>query len=140
MQSTILSFILKLLLLTLAIGAGFYSLQGYASADYLYPDYAALLCFFFGVTLMLHMGYEKHFKKGSKNFVRFYMLASGIKLFSFLTIIIAYAFIDKDHLKSFALNFLILYFIYTTFEIMVSYNKFGSGGDPLEPDLSKYKV
>ena len=54
------------------------------------------------------------------------MLASGLKLFGFLTLIVVYAFIDKEHIVAFAVNFLLLYFVYTAFEVAISFKKFGA--------------
>ena len=125
MQSNLLSFLLKLFLLTLLLGFVFYSVQEKIPTEYFFSGYAGLLVFFFGVTFLLHLGYEKNFKKGSKEFVRFYMLTSGLKLFGFLTILLVFGFIDREHVTTFAVNFLILYFIYTAFELIISFKKFG---------------
>ena len=128
----LLSFITKLFLLTLAVGIFLYLMQEKIPARFFYEPYKALLLFFFGVTLLLHYGFERSFAKGSKHFIRFYMLASGLKLFAFLTIIMLFAFIDKEHLPAFTMNFLFFYFIYTAFEVATSYTKFGASAKPVE--------
>ncbi len=107
------------------MGFVFYSVQEKIPAAYFFSGYVGLLIFFFTVTFLLHLGYEKSFKKGSKEFVRFYMLASGLKLFGFLTILLVFGFIDREQVTAFAIDFLILYFIYTAFELITSFKKFG---------------
>ena len=45
---------------------------------------------------------------------------------------VAFAFLDKEHIKAFAINFLLLYFIYTAFELIISYKKFRMEMKPVE--------
>ena len=108
------------------MGVIFYLMEGKVPERYFYHLNVRLLLFFFAVTFLLHTGYESTFRKGGKYFVRFFMLASGLKLFTFLTIIMVYAFIDKEHIVAFAVNFLLLYFVFTAFELVVSFKKFGA--------------
>ncbi len=131
MSSKLLSFTLKLVLLTLITGFTIYLLEERISDRFFYKSYQALLLFFFVITFLLHLGYERTFAKGSKYFIRFYMMASGLKLFAFLTIIMAFAFVNKEHLVAFALNFLLMYFIYTAFEVGISFKKFGAVERPI---------
>ena len=132
MYSKLLSFTLKLVLVTLITGFSIYLIEEKIPNRFFYQTYKGLLLFFFVVTFLLHLGYERTFAKGSKNFIRFYMMASGLKLFAFLTIIVAFAFVNKEHLVAFALNFLLMYFIYTAFEVVVSFKKFGAATKPLD--------
>ena len=126
MKSRLLFFSIKLVSLTLIMYLFFYLFKEKIPARYFYQPYIGLLFFFFAVTFLLHTGYESTFSKGGKYFVRFYMLTSGLKLFAFLTIIIVYSFVDKAHIVAFAINFLLLYFVYTAFELIISYKKFGA--------------
>lgn len=127
----LLSFTLKLFLLTVVTGGMIYLVEDKIPSQFFYQGYIGLLVFFSAVTFLLHLGYEKSFKKGSKHFVRFYMLASGLKLFGFMTILLMFAFFNREHVAGFALHFLGLYFIYTAFELMVSFKKFGTETKPV---------
>ena len=126
MQSKLLSFLFKLFLLSIITATLFYFTEEKIPSQFQYQPYPGLLLFFVIVTFLLHTGYENSFKKSSKHFVRFYMLASGLKLFGFMTILILFAFLDKEHIVGFAIHFLALYFIYTAFELIISYKKFGT--------------
>lgn len=129
MRSDYLSFLLKLVLLTVLMGSALYYMEGKIPERFFYHGYAGLLVFFFCVTLLLHLGYEKSFSKGSKYFVRFFMLAGALKLLGFLSIILAFAFLEREHITGFALNFLVMYFVYSSFELIISYKKFGATAD-----------
>lgn len=119
------SFLVRLISITIVVTLVFFTLEKTSALSLIYKRYQFLILFFFIVTLLLHTGYENSFKKGSKNFVRFYLLVSALKLFLFMIIILAYALADKANVLAFATNFLFLYFIYTAFEIIISYKKFG---------------
>ena len=129
MQRELVSFLAKLVLLTTLVAVVFIILRNQISAHYFYHGYAGLLAFFFFITLILHLGYERSFKKGSKYFIRFYMLASGLKLFGFLTILFVFGFLDRENMTAFAVTFLLLYFVYTAFELAISYKKVGAGAN-----------
>ncbi len=132
MQPKVLSFILKLFLLTVVTGAVIYSFKDKIPAQFVYEPFIGLLAFFFIVTLLLHMGYEKSFAKGNKYFVRFFMMASGIKLFGFMTILLLFAFLNKEHIVGFSIHFLFLYFVYTAFELTISFKKFGANTSSIQ--------
>jgi len=51
-------------------------------------------------------------------FVNRFMIITGLKLFGFLFIILAYGFIDRKGLVGFALVFLVVYFTFSIFEII----------------------
>lgn len=54
-----------------------------------------------------------------KKFISHYMIATTIKLFSFLLLLIVYAFTNKSDMLLFGLNFIILYIAYSLFEIFI---------------------
>lgn len=54
-----------------------------------------------------------------RKFISNYMLIILVKLLLFLTIILIYSFINKPDMLRFSLNFLVLYLLYSVFEIIV---------------------
>lgn len=50
-------------------------------------------------------------------FVNRFMIITGFKLISFLLIILAYGFFDREGLIGFALVFLVVYFTFSIFEV-----------------------
>jgi hypothetical protein len=54
-----------------------------------------------------------------RKFISNYMLITVAKLLLFLTIILIYSLINKPDMLRFSLNFLVLYLIYSCFEIIV---------------------
>jgi len=54
-----------------------------------------------------------------RKFISNYMLITVAKLLLFLTIILIYSLINKPDMLRFSLNFLVLYLLYSVFEIIV---------------------
>ena len=57
--------------------------------------------------------------KMEKKFITHYMIATTIKLFAFLILLITYAFTNKSDMLLFGLNFIVLYIAYSLFEIFI---------------------
>lgn len=51
------------------------------------------------------------------------MAISFIKMFFYLALAVVYALLNREYAKIFLVNFLVLYAIYTTFEVM-QFSKF----------------
>ena len=54
-----------------------------------------------------------------KKFIAHYMLATTIKLLTFLVLLVAYAFAYRADMLRFGLNFIVLYISYSLFEIFI---------------------
>lgn len=54
-----------------------------------------------------------------KKFITHYTIATAIKLFVFLLLLIVYAFINKTDMLLFGIDFLFLYIAYSVFEIFI---------------------
>jgi hypothetical protein len=121
-----LSFLLKLLILAGCTIAGFHFVMPLLPSILRHSGYIYIVLFFTVATALIHSGLEKSAKTGSKYFVRFYMMSTGIKLLLYIMIIVFYALIDKSSVRAFAFCFLITYFIFTAFETMHSYRQFGN--------------
>lgn len=112
------SFVIKSSLLTfivLIIGAVFYS-------TLLRPFYLEVLpwavALFYIGTNLVHAYLLKISVSSGSRFTSHYMAASFSKMFFYLTVGIVYAMIYKEDAKIFLINFLLLYAIYTTFEVI----------------------
>jgi hypothetical protein len=113
-QSTVLTII------TFTFGAIVYStfLQQY----YLQILPFAVL-FFYLVTNLVHAYLLKIAVKSGSRFTPQYMAVSFLKMFFYLTVAIVYALLNREVAKIFLGNFLLLYVIYTAFEV-VQFSKF----------------
>lgn len=110
-------FLLKSTVLTvmvLILGAISYS-------TFLKPFYIfilpVLLFFFFGVTNLVHAWFLKITQKSGSRFSSQYMAASFIKMFFYLLVAVIYVILNRGNAKVFIANFLLLYVVYTVFEV-----------------------
>jgi len=77
-----------------------------------------LVAFFYIVTNLVHAYLLRIASKSSSRFTSNYMATSFIKMFFYLAVAIIYTISNKDHAKIFLVNFLLLYVVYTTFEVV----------------------
>lgn len=82
------------------------------------PILPVVLAFFYMVTNLVHVYLLKIAGKSSSKFTSQYMATSFIKMFFYLAVAIVYAIINKEDAKIFLINYLLLYVIYTTFEVV----------------------
>ena len=86
------------------------------------PFYLTILPFvvalFYVVTNLVHAYLLKITISSGSRFTSHYMAASFIKMFFYLAVAIVYSIINKEGAKIFLVNFLLLYVIYTTFEVI----------------------
>lgn len=109
LQSTVLTIIVFIL------GTILYStlLQHY----YL-PILPFVVLFFYLETNLVHAYLLKIAVKSGSKFTPQYMATSFLKMFFLLIIAIVYALLNRESAKIFLGNFLVLYVIYTTFEVI----------------------
>jgi hypothetical protein len=115
------SFAKALLIFSTVIAVAGYIIATTFLKDYFQPLFWSVLIFFIISTFAFHYGLVKSCKGDPKLFFRYYMAATGIKLFGYMIIIIGYALINRNQTTPFIITFLILYFFYMTFEVVVSY-------------------
>ena len=123
--ATVKSFLIKLALIAAIAGSLYFSLQQILPAEFYFPPFGYLLLLFIIVTLLFHVGLQRSFEKGSKHFIRYYMGASGMKMFVFLVIIIIFALLNKKQAVAFTLCFFFFYLFFTVFEAVLSFKEFG---------------
>jgi len=79
--------------------------------------------FFYLVTNLVHAYLLKIAVKSDARFTSQYMAVSFLKMFFYLMVAIVYAFVNREYAKIFLANFLLLYVVYTTFEVLL-FSKF----------------
>ena len=73
---------------------------------------------FYMVTNLVHFYLLRIAAKKGARFTSHYMAASFLKMFLYMALGIGYAFVFRGQAKIFLINYLLLYIIYTTFEVV----------------------
>lgn len=120
-----ISFIIRLLVLSIFGGIGYYFLLTYLPVKLQYHHFIYIILFFIAGTAAFHFGLTKSLASGSKQFIRYYMAATGLKLLLYIAIIVLYATVNKAGLMAFAFCFLLFYLLFTVLEVATSYKEFG---------------
>jgi len=113
-QSTVLTIIV------FSLGAIVYSTF---LRQYYLPILPIAALFFYVVTNLVHAYLLKIAGKSGSRFTSQYMAVSFLKMFFYLTVAIVYALLNREYAKIFLGNFLMLYVVYTTFEV-IQFSKF----------------
>ena len=112
-------FIIRLTILSLLAGILAYLLSLLFSAEIITPAIYWLIVLFFSVTAAVHFFLLRITLMKPVKFVGYFMLATFVKLFIFLIVMVAYAFsIKREEVLAFVLGFFTLYIIYTTVEVV----------------------
>jgi hypothetical protein len=82
-----------------------------------------ILAFFSLSTILLHQYLLRSASGEAKNFVYKFMGITGIKLFTYLCFLIILFLINRDHARVLALYFLVIYLLFTVFEVSSLYQK-----------------
>ena len=87
---------------------------------YVSPMLPYLIVFFFFITLFtLYIVLRDSSKREARKFVSGYILSRTIKFMSCLLFLLIYFIINKEDRWNFAFAFLILYFLYSAFEVLI---------------------
>jgi hypothetical protein len=81
------------------------------------PTTWLILGYFTLVTVLFHQGIISATRARPEVFVRFYMASTVFKLLLHLIVIISYAILNHDNARFFIIIFMIMYFIFTIFEV-----------------------
>lgn len=76
-----------------------------------------VLAFFYILTNLVHAYLLNIAGKSGSRFTGHYMAISFIKMFFYLAVVIVFVIINKEDAKIFLINFLLLYVVYTIFEV-----------------------
>ncbi|BBE18073.1 hypothetical protein AQPE_2233 [Aquipluma nitroreducens] len=122
-QSSMKRFIIQSTVLTIIV----FILGAVVYSSFLQPYYSPILpisaLLFYIVTNLVHAYLLKIAVKSGSRFTSQYMAVSFLKMFFYLIVAIVYAFLNREYAKIFLGNFLILYAVYTTFEVL-QFSKF----------------
>jgi hypothetical protein len=118
-------FIIYLVGTALITAAGYGFLSTRLPQNLEYHHYIYILIFFTVLTAAFHSGLARTAKTGTKNFIRYYMTATAVKLLLYIAVIVIYAVINKPGVMAFALCFLLHYCAFTVFEVSMAYRQFG---------------
>ena len=117
-NTSIKPFLIQLGLLSVFAFAGLYFWQQYASLRF-QTHLGWLIVFFFTVvTIATHTLLLKAADESPKKFIMYFMTLTGVRLFGYLIIILVYALIKREAALGFTILFLIMYFLYTAFEVI----------------------
>ncbi len=110
-------FLIKSTILTViifVIGAALYLT---VLANYFLPILPVAVVFFYLLTNLVHAYLLKIAVKSSSKFTSQYMAASFLKMFIYLAFAIILVLIDRENARFFIANYILLYLIYTIFEV-----------------------
>ena len=116
------TFLKKLFLYTVVLVALGVLIIYFLPPNYISPTIPYLYVFFFSVTMLVHYILLQVSIKKAANFINYFMLLTFGKLIFFLSVVLAYALINRDDLVQFVVAFFALYIFYTVFEIVQSLN------------------
>ena len=85
---------------------------------YYQPVLLFAVMFFFLGTNLIHGFLLKIAVKSGSRFTSKYMAISFLKMFFYLAVAVVYSLLNREYAKIFLSNFLLLYAIYTTFEVI----------------------
>ncbi|MDA3778734.1 MAG: hypothetical protein PF487_00635 [Bacteroidales bacterium] len=85
--------------------------------DYYKPVYFIILAIVSILSAIFYRGLLKSMKYSTSKFISNFMLISGIKIMVYLVFLIYYVFTFKENAVNFLIVFLVLYLIYTFFDV-----------------------
>lgn len=119
-------FLLQSTILTVAVIIAGAILYTTLLAEYYKSVLLFAVLFFFVATNLIHSFLLKIAVKSGSRFSSHYMAISFFKMFFYLLVAVIYALINREFAKIFLANFLVLYVIYTTFEV-IQFSRFVRG-------------
>lgn len=118
MLTPLRSFFIQLALFSIFTMGVLYFWQQYASLRF-QTDLGWLLWgFFIIVTALIHIVLVRSSEQSPRKFITNFMALSGAKLFVYLMVIVIYALLKGKEALGFVILFLVLYFLYSIFEVV----------------------
>ena len=106
------------LIFTIIIGLLSFLFTFLLPENYITPALYYLILFFFSVNLIVHYLLQKAEEKKFRRFISNYMLATFLRFFLYLIVIVAYSFINRSDAVTFIITFFVLYVIYSVHEVI----------------------
>jgi len=110
-------FLLELTILSMILGLLDFLLSRFLTDSLISPAIPYLLILFYVVTALVHYILLRITVLNPRKFVGYFMMATFVKLMSYMIVIVVYAFYVKEGILPFILSFFTLYIIYTVFEV-----------------------
>jgi predicted transporter len=111
------NFIKKLLLFSFGISCIIFCWDYFAPEKFYLEDIWFAFVFFIAATTFVHVRILAAEKKRPGLFIRNFMMLTVIKFFVYLIIIVAYCLLKPSSAVAFSSGFLILYFLFSAFEV-----------------------
>jgi hypothetical protein len=118
MDAGLKKFSLLLLALTAVITLAGFFIMKYLFSDYYFNGFLLMPLLIFIITLSVHRYLVITSRKDNKKFTYKFMGATGLKMFIYLVLIVIYLLIDRERAVPFLISFLILYVLYSVFEVL----------------------
>lgn len=112
------SFLVSLILFSIAVFGVLAFFQHFASARFQTNYFWIIWGFFVGSTAVIHSILTKAAEQDPKKFVNYFMGITALKLFAYLIIILLFGLLNRDNAVGFIICFLITYFLYSGFEVI----------------------
>lgn len=119
-------FLVKLFFYSFLIYAALLLIRNSIPPKFYYEHSAYLIVFFFFVTAVFHFGALRNAAKGGRSIVSYFMLATAVKFFLYLMVMIGYALLNPGKATAFISTFFLIYVLLTIFEVSVIYTHFKS--------------
>ena len=103
--------------------AGIIFLSSYKLTSEQYPLVWMIYFYFSILTFLFHYGIVRFTNSRPQVFVRYYMGATTLKLLLHLGVIIFYSFFHRNNAAFFIITFMVMYLLFTVFEVMAVWRK-----------------
>jgi hypothetical protein len=125
MNTDYFRFVKNLLIYSLAIALIFSVISNTWNTNNINENILFLIFFFFALTILVHYFLIKAIHKDFNKFFRYFSITTTAKLMIYLLIIALYIILGLPDKISFTINFMILYVLFTVYEVAAinNYNK-----------------
>ncbi len=124
MRKDFLSFLKAISIFSIAVAAITFVASLSFTADKINYVTWFILFYFVVITAVFHFGLLKSSLGRPQVFVRYYMGATTFKLFIHVIVILVYCLFNRNDAVRFIITFLVLYILYTVFEVWVAAKRF----------------
>lgn len=118
---------LLLVVLTILLSLGLVFVGSILIPDSVDISTWTLLVYFLFITMLFHFGLVQASKGRPQVFIRYYMASTTFKLLIHMSVVVIYALFNKEDAIRFISTFLVLYIIFTAFEVAVAWKQFRNG-------------
>lgn len=117
MSKELTSFMFKTAILSIGLLI-VYGIFNYFNNSFYISIFPYMLLYFIALSIFTYNMMMKAKAKGHSKFINKFILATTLRLFLNLIIIVVYLFLYRKQAVSFVITFLVLYFCYTIFEVI----------------------